>query len=821
MNSILIEKAKQCGICKEKNNFGNKTKNEKKNKPWFDHDCRKARDEYYRVKSKLKFINSEERLSKTKLASKKFKNLIKLKKKSYLDDLHKKLRVLKSNNSKEYWAFLNKASSKENKHNLSVEFLKEHFQKISTVEKEDEHNFDYEIGNSSINEDINNDFTLDELKHIIKKLKNGKACGIDHVRNEFLKHCPEQILSIFLRFFNIVLKTGIVPDIWCIGLILPLYKNKGDINDPDNYRGITLLSCIGKLFTAIVNVRLTSYVDAIGVIGEEQAGFRYSYSTIDHIFTLHTIIEFYLKKKKKLFCAFIDYKKAFDFVDRASLWMKLISTGINGNILRVIHNLYAGAKSCVTLNGSVSSYFNCNVGVRQGENLSPLLFAIFLNDFEYCLSKKYDGLSHLSNDVNELLSDDDVELFIKLYTLLYADDTIVLAESSEELQKALNAVFDYCKDWKLTVNTSKTKIVIFSNRKVLNYPAFLFGHDLIEVVDSYVYLGAVFNYNGSFKKAIEKQLQQGKKAFYALLTKIRKLHLPVDLSLELFNHLVTPVLTYGCEVWGFDDITSMEILHRKFIKIIIGVSKYTPNAMVYGETGEYPLSCIVNMRMINFYMSLVNGKQKKLSYIMYTFSRKHTDMFNGGFRWIEHIKHNLQIIGMSDIWNFSGNGFSNTYVKNAIKLRIKDIFQQNWHEMKSTHSYCPFYDIIKTDWKLEKYLTDLSYQQRVSLCKFRCRSNFMPVASSRFTSEIETDDHYICPLCNYNCVGDEFHYLFKCPFFEDDRKKYLDPVPNHPDLFHVSSLFNSGDRTILRKLADFVDLIMKIFEHRDEWEDGI
>ena len=99
--------------------------------------------------------------------------------------------------------------------------------------------------------------------------------------------------------------------------------------------------------------------------------------------------------------------------------MKLISTGINGNILRVIHNLYAGAKSCVKLNGSVSSYFNCNVGVRQGENLSPLLFAIFLNDFEYCLSKKYDGLSHLSNDVNELLSDDDVELFIKLYTFVF------------------------------------------------------------------------------------------------------------------------------------------------------------------------------------------------------------------------------------------------------------------------------------------------------------------------------------------------------------------------------------------------------------------
>ena len=208
-------------------------------------------------------------------------------------------------------------------------------------------------------------------------------------------------------------------------------------------------------------------------MGEEQAGFRYAYSTIDHIFTLNAIIDFYLKERKKLFCAFIDYRKAFDFVDRTSLWMKLISTGINGNLLRVIHNLYAGAKSCVKLNGKMSEYFNCNVGVRQGENLSPLLFAIFLNDFEYTISRKYSGLTTLADETNALLSDEDVEYFIKMYVLLYADDTIVLAESPEELQKALNAVFEYCRDWKLTVNTTKTKIVIFSNRKVRSLVVFI------------------------------------------------------------------------------------------------------------------------------------------------------------------------------------------------------------------------------------------------------------------------------------------------------------------------------------------------------------
>ena len=101
---------------------------------------------------------------------------------------------------------------------------------------------------------------------------------------------------------------------------------------------------------------------------------------------------------------------------------------------------------------------------------------MFLNDFEFSISRKYNGLSHLANDINNYLSDDDVEHFLRIYALLYADDTIVLSESENELQKALNAVFEYCNDWDLTVNTSKTEIIIFSRGKVTVYPAFVFGH---------------------------------------------------------------------------------------------------------------------------------------------------------------------------------------------------------------------------------------------------------------------------------------------------------------------------------------------------------
>ena len=112
--------------------------------------------------------------------------------------------------------------------------------------------------------------------------------------------------------------------------------------------------------------------------------------------------------------------------------------------MSVIFNLYHHAKSCVRANGKMSDYFTCNVGVRQGENLSPLLFAIYLNDFESYVSRHYKGLDTLSDDITCHLSDPDIEVFLRLHVLLYADDTIVMAETPEQLQKALNAVSDYC-----------------------------------------------------------------------------------------------------------------------------------------------------------------------------------------------------------------------------------------------------------------------------------------------------------------------------------------------------------------------------------------
>ena len=204
-----------------------------------------------------------------------------------------------------------------------------------------------------------------------------------------------------------------VPQQWCIGYIRLLYKNKGDPNDPNNYLGITIASCLGKLFTTLINSRLDKFVEDMELIGPEQAGFRSGYSTVDHIFVLNYLIDFYLFRKKRLYACFIDYKKAFDSIQRQQLWMKLCNLEIQGKLFNVIYDMYKKVKSCVSYGGQCSDFFTCEIGVRQGDNLSPLLFTIFLSDLKSYLVNKHNGLSNI-HDIATDIMDDNLVCFLKI-----------------------------------------------------------------------------------------------------------------------------------------------------------------------------------------------------------------------------------------------------------------------------------------------------------------------------------------------------------------------------------------------------------------------
>ena len=153
----------------------------------------------------------------------------------------------------------------------------------------------------------------------------------------------------------------------------------------------------------------------------------------------------------------------------------------------------------------------------------------------------------------------------RLIVLLYADDTVILANSAEDLQNSMNTFNTYCKTWKLSVNIAKTKVVIFGARKTDSFE-FTIGDQLVAITEAYKYLGIHFSQTGSFLKARKHIAEQAKKAMYLLFNRINNLNLPIDLQIKLFDHTVLPILTYECEVIGYENICIFENIHTVFLE---------------------------------------------------------------------------------------------------------------------------------------------------------------------------------------------------------------------------------------------------------------
>ena len=653
---------------------------------------------------------------------------------------------------------------------------------------------------------INQTFTTNEVTKHITFLNTNKTPGIDIILNEFIKHCPNELIPVITRLFNIILETGIIPTEWTVGIIKPLYKNKGDINDVNNYRGITLLSCLGKLFTSILNTRLYTYLTSENILGNEQVGFRPKHSTLDHIFALQILSNYYISEKRQLYCAFVDYSKAFDFVDRTYLWQKVLDSNIDGKVFQVIKNMYNNAKSHVSVGNNMSDSFPCQVGVRQGENLSPLLFAIYLNDFKTFLSEKYNGLTKITDSVQH-----ELNMFFKIFCLLYADDTLILAENPKDLQKALDGLHSYCNKWSLKVNLDKTKVVIFSRGRIRKYKSFNFGNNVVDVVTDYVYLGTTFNYNGKFNKAKSKQVLQAKKATFSLLTKVRKLNLSADVFVELFERLVIPVLLYGSEIWGYEDLKQVQIMYNNAMRNFLRLHKNTSMCMVKGELGLKDISEYVNNRMLNFWYNVATGDESKISSILYKWIKLLHDQNIFKSAWLDKIKTTLDHMGMSYLFH-NIESTNKNWFKNTVKLKLKDICEQEWADSVFSNTTCLNYRAMTNCRKLQDYLINLPSQYMYALCKFKCANHKMPIVTGRY-SGIPLDDRK-CTLCDLNEVGDEFHYLFKCEKFNEQRIRYIHSYYyTNPNMFKFEKLFNEASGRDLLNLSKFTYNIILHFRH--------
>ena len=353
---------------------------------------------------------------------------------------------------------------------FSVEFLEEIQQEVK-AEMLVSHQFD------SLNDDLNRPIVEDEVILVLRNLKQGKAAGWDRLVNELFKHGGEGIGKATAKLCEEMFRLERIPRAWARGLIFPLYKD-GDARVPENYRGITLLSVVGKIYTTVLNKRVTSWCEKFGVLSEEQAGFRPGRSTVDHILSVAEVLRLRRKQRKQTHCCFLDIKKAYDTVHRDGLWKRLIEVGIRGKMWRVLKNVYDIVESCVLVGKEQTEWFSVEAGVRQGCILSPILFAVFI-----------DGLARALRKVRvESILDN-----VKLNFLLFADDIVLLAKSKQDLQKLLNAAFNYSERWRFAWNCSKSKVMRFGVPKCKKQQIYFLGLQELEVVNSFKYLELIYS----------------------------------------------------------------------------------------------------------------------------------------------------------------------------------------------------------------------------------------------------------------------------------------------------------------------------------------
>ena len=636
----------------------------------------------------------------------------------------------------------------ETLYNPTVDGTKDNtFESNINVDKE----FLEENAFNNINHELNVSISLKELKVAISKAKTNKATGIDNIPNEVLKN-PNVLLVIY-KLFDFCFKNCMVPSQWLSSIIKPIPKGSDkDPFTPLNYRGISLISCFSKIYSGLLNSRLNDYLENNNILVDQQNGFRKNRSCEEHIFVLSSAIKNRLNDKKSTFAAFIDLSKAFDSVNREFLFYKLLVNDINGHFYYAVKALYNGTKCCVNINNCNTGWFESFTGVRQGDNLSPTIFNIFLND--------------LAKGINQLDLGIEFDDF-KLSLLLYADDIVLLSDNEVNLQKMLDHLNEWCSKWQMKINLSKSKIVHFRNKRQngTNFD-FKLGNDVIDIVAKYKYLGIIFDEHLTFNECEKVLSDAAGRALSSIISKFKSFK---DIGYHTFTKLyetgVLSIMNYGASVWGLNKEKLCQQIQNRAIRYFLGVHKNVASLALQAEMGwlnvKYQFH-ICAIRLWNRFTQTDNNRlvKKILEY----------EIKNIGNNWASDLFDVLEMINLEE------SLFDHKSIDiDLVRTKLFDTMYEHWAENVAFKPKLRYYIQHKQNIETEQYIKKSISRSKRSLLA-QLRTGILPL-------HIETGRYYrtllenrICRVCKMNNIEDEVHFLCSCTIYNAQREKLYQKI---------------------------------------------
>ena len=578
-----------------------------------------------------------------------------------------------------------------------------------------------------------------EVYKTLNKLKPGKATGPDNISNRILTETSSALAEPLSILFNKCIAKGTFPDAWKQANVIPLFK-KGDMTQCNNYRPVSLLPCISKVFEKIIFQHLFSYLKNQNIISSKQSGFIPGDSTTNQLSIICHNIYSALDSGDEVHGVFLDFSKAFDKVWHTGLLYKLKRYGVAGNILELIKSYLKNRKQRVLVNNTESSWLEITAGVPQGSVLGPLLFLIYINDI--CNS--------IESDL--FLFADDCSLFQKV--------NCNRRKAAKILNRDLAKISKWCRDWLLTLSPSKSATILFSRKnKILPYVPVLVNNTVIKQVDSHKHLGIVLNKTLSWSDHINEITTKAMKRVHLL--RLFKYKMSRSALHRCYLSFIRPLLEYGDVVFdncSQNDKNTLENIQYNALRLITGCKKGTSRQLLLEETGLCTLQTRRTFHKILKFHSIVF---KTCPVNLHTFltrplgNSRNTTRARGEFKYLGHRCRTSY---------FRYSFFpSSTHLWNLLPSSIRCCSQKALFKCKLT-------DYLKVKTIVPKHFYIGNRLDQINLCQMRL--NF-----SSLNGDLYNKSCIPSPMCTCGPqIESARHYFFQCSNYTFQRETMLEKI---------------------------------------------